>query len=389
MAIAVGAAGAAVGGTTSLALVCPNSVTAGQLLVAGIGGKYPANLPSTPAGWTAAPAAYSGGSGASGVDAGQAYVIYFYKIADGTESGTTVNVTITGGNTCKGSITRFTKTAALEWSVAFAGGSSNTAGLAWAVTADVDPGLQTGDLVFAYSGVNSDIATWSTEAMTATGATFGSATERVDSNTANGDDCAIFASDHPVTAGVSSGVIAYSAVASTTLGNAPAGATIFMRLREIDGATAAITEAADTVVVTGTSTDNGALSITEDADGISIATGTSTDNGAISITEASDTIGATGTSTDNGALATTEADDTLVTTGTNLDNGAATITEAGDTLLFQGVGNSAIGGSLSKTEASDTLVATGTRLSNMTATRILTNLTQGLTITMLEGLCDE
>lgn len=389
MAIAFGSAGAAVGGTTSLAPACPAVVASGNILLLCVGGKYPANLPSTPAGWNLL-TTYSGGAGSSSIDQGNAYCTVFYRVADGTEGSTTITVTVTSGNTCKAQILRYTKSASFEWGIAATGGSQNTGGTAWAVTGDANPNLNSGDMMIAFSGVNSDVASFSLESATAVGVTFGTMTERIDTSTTNGDDCAMFASEHPVTTGPSSAAIVYAATGSATSTNAPAGATMFIRLFELDGSgTLATTEAADTVVATGTSTDNGTLSVTEASDSISIATGTSTDNGAISITEASDAITATGTSTDNGALATTEADDTLVATGTSTDNGAATITEAGDTLLFQGVGNSAIGGSLSKTEASDTLIATGTLTTNMTATRILINLTQGLTITMLEGLCDE
>jgi len=315
MAIAFGSAGAAVGGTTTLAPACPAVVASGNILLLCIGGKYPANLPSTPAGWNLL-TSYSGGAGASGVDIGQAYAIVFYRVADGTEGSTTINVTVTSGNTCKAQILRYTKSASFEWGIAATGGSQNTGGTAWAVTGDADPNLNSGDMMIAFSGVNSDVASFSLESATALGVTFGTMTERIDTSTTNGDDCAMFASEHPVTTGPSSAAIVYAATGSATSTNAPAGATMFVRLFELDGSgTLAITEASDTVVATGTNTDNGALAKTEASDTV-VATGTNTDNGAASITEASDTVVSTGTNTDNGVASITEASDTTVATGT-------------------------------------------------------------------------
>lgn len=222
-----GATAAGTQGTTSCPADYPGSVQAGWLLLLHVSSKYPPNSPSTPAGWTLLAQA-TGGSGASGVDSGQVYSTVYYRIADGTETGT-VTVTVTSGNSCRCRMIWLTKDSAKTWSIAAAIGSDSSADGSWSVTGDANPGITAGDFLLALSTANMDTATFDTHAMSATGATIGSATERYDLAATTGDDLRIFAATADVTAGPASAAPVYTA---TPTGGSPAGAAVIVRARE-------------------------------------------------------------------------------------------------------------------------------------------------------------
>jgi hypothetical protein len=240
MAITRVSEGTAAVGTTSLSVPLPASIAAGNLLVLVVASKYPAAVPTEPTDYRFR-GSFSGGSGASGVDAGQALIsVYTKRVSQAGESGNVV-LTITGGNTCRGRLFQYTKTVNLgtSWGFGFAGGAQNAPGTAWAVTATTDPGLTAGDLVLACSAVNGDGAagttTFSAQALLASGVTIGTEVERDDGLTANGDDLGMFVSEHPIATGTAVAPCTYAATASATSGSTPAGATAFLRLREIPG----------------------------------------------------------------------------------------------------------------------------------------------------------
>ncbi len=232
MTIAFGAAGAFSGGTTSLSLAFPASITAGQMLVMSVGNKYPDATPTTPAGWQLQ-ATITGGAGASGQDTGQIRVSVYTRIADGTESGNQA-VTVTSANSSCGRISRYTKASNTAWGVATATTPQNVANtLSWSATATSNPGIAAGNLVVAISADNSDAFFWTTEAVAATGCTFSGASERTDSGSTQGDDMHLTITEHPCTAGPSTAPPVYTAeLTGTVTVDRPAGATIFLVLRE-------------------------------------------------------------------------------------------------------------------------------------------------------------
>lgn len=232
--------GAAAVGTTSLSVPLPASIATGNLLVLVVSSKYPAAVPAEPTGYRFR-GSFSGGSGASGVDAGQALISVYTKPVSQTGESGNVAVAITGGNVCRGRIFQYTKTAnaGTSWGFAFAGGAQNTPGLAWAVTASTLLDITAGDMVLACSAVNGDgsagTTAFSAQALLATGTTLGTEAEIDDGVTANGDDLGMFVSEHPIATGTASAPCTYAATASATSASTPAGATAFLRLREIPG----------------------------------------------------------------------------------------------------------------------------------------------------------
>jgi hypothetical protein len=239
-------------GTTSAAPSYPASISSGDLLLLTVVNKYPTNGPSTPSGWTLL-RQDSGGNGSAGADSGDVYVTVFYKIADGTETGT-LTVTVTGGNSTGAYITQYRKTGG-TWQIAASGGSDNVTGTAWSVTTADNVNLAVDDFVIAFSGSNSDSGAYSTHAFSSTGITFSARTERIDVSNAQGDDNRLFAASATVTAGSGNNPVTYTATAGLSGANSQCGATVVVRLRQ--GTSTELV--ADTAAYTWSFTDTGFL----------------------------------------------------------------------------------------------------------------------------------
>ena len=234
-AVAFGTSGAVATGSTSLSVPYPASIAAGDLLVLAVGNKYPANAPTTPAGWTLVTNAQAiGGLGTAGNDRGQIYATVFVKQAVGTESGN-LTVSVTGANTSMGRIFRYTKAAGAAWDYAATNGSDATAGTDWSVTGATDPGITSGDVVVVVSSANGNVVTsWAAETVSATGATFTTHTERQDSSSNTGNDMLLVVSDHTVTAGTASAAPVFTMTGTgSPSANSPTGPSVFLRLREV------------------------------------------------------------------------------------------------------------------------------------------------------------
>lgn len=234
MAIAFQTAGTAAVGTTSLSVPYPSGITAGDMLVLSIASKYTPNVPSLPSGWISGLSnnQVSGSNGANGIDTGSATATVFLKIANGTETGN-LAVTVTSGNSCIGRMFRYSKAAAASWDYAFVNGADSTAGTAWSITGNTTLSAIGGDMILATSGINTDGYTYSAQAVTMTGITFGTAVERQDSGTTQGQDCGLVMSEHPVSSGSATVTPTYTMTASSSATNAPAGGTVILRLREV------------------------------------------------------------------------------------------------------------------------------------------------------------
>ena len=228
-----GSIGSAAGGSTSISVAHPSGISAGDLLVLAISNKYPTNGPTTPSGWTALPNYQgSGGSGSPGADTGTVYATVFVKIADGTESGN-LAVTLTSANSSIGQMLRYTKDPASVWSYAAVNGSDNSGGTDWSVTADSNLYVEPGDVVIAVSGINADPYSYSGQAMSLTGVSWTGETERAESSVFTGDDAEVVISEHVVSSGATFGQPTFTMTSSGSATDAPAGATVFLRIRQV------------------------------------------------------------------------------------------------------------------------------------------------------------
>ena len=227
-AVAFGAIGAGAGQVNSINVAYPTGIASGNLLFLCIANKYPPNGPATPTGFTA-PANNQGtgdpGDG-PGIGVGATYATVYYRVADGSESGT-VTVSVTSGNALYGVMARYTN-ATGAWAVGAANGGDSTAGTAWSATMGTDPGVQGGDMVLACNANNNNTSLGSAYALSQTGVTYGTATERLDNSTSFGDDVGIKFADHAVTSGTSSAAPVHTWTASASA----AGGTALLRIRE-------------------------------------------------------------------------------------------------------------------------------------------------------------
>jgi hypothetical protein len=229
--VAFGGIGGTADGSTSLSIPYPSTIAAGDLLIVCIASKDDA-VPAVPAGWML-PANGQGsnaGDGGSTPDRGYGRSTVFIKSAQGTETGSLL-VTIPSGNSAIGAMARYVKGGGF-WSYAAANGRDDIQGVGWFISAGSDPGITAGDIVFVCSGVNSDDPSFAAQAITQSGVVYGTATERVDAGTSEGNDSKVVISEHPVAAGASWGVPAFKMAASQSSVNSPEGSSVLLRIRE-------------------------------------------------------------------------------------------------------------------------------------------------------------
>jgi hypothetical protein len=193
------------GVTTDFTIAWPgSSVAAGRLAVLVMIGKA-YNHTASVSGWTPL-VDYANGTTANGADVGSVHVQVWYKLLDGTESGS-VAVTLSAN------VASATSSAA-----------SNSA------TASTNPGLSANDLLLVVLGLPGDTSTPSSPAVSAMGATFDPVNSLRNSVTNTGFDAGIQIALFPVLTGPSSAPPVY------TWTGMSAGAAAFVRLRESGGA---------------------------------------------------------------------------------------------------------------------------------------------------------
>jgi PKD repeat protein len=230
----VGLLGAVSSGTTGplSSVAYPATTVAGQFLTLDVLCKR-GNAPSTPSGWTLGASA-TAGAGADGARSGTVTLYKFYKIATGSEGGTTFSLSFTGGtDNCLWARINGWANATGYWDVAFATGSDTVPATNVTVVFGTNPGITTGDVVVVVSALNDNVATYSGETLTASGITFALTSERADTQIAIGDGMRQVLCEFSVSSGTASGVATYFATASANTANGPCGPAILMRLREL------------------------------------------------------------------------------------------------------------------------------------------------------------
>lgn len=240
MALATPVAGTAAysaSGGTSVAPSYPAGITSTDVLILIIGQKpSTANggTVTTPSGWTLRHSRQAmGGYGTTlGADTGNTNIyIYTKNTVTGSESGT-LTVTLGTNGVASGVIIRVpTGGGAISY-----GADSNhdiSAGNV-SVTIDSDPGFIAGDLALWSMVIPTDVTTptqFSAHAITATGATFATATELLELDTTTGNDLGGFVAYASVSAGPSSAAATFTATAGGTTTNVR-GPGAVLRIRE-------------------------------------------------------------------------------------------------------------------------------------------------------------
>ena len=229
----VGISGSAIG-VDSLVFTYPGGIAAGDLLVLAISNKYPTNGPTTPSGWTAPTNNQrSGGAGSNGENTGSVYSTVYVKVATGDESGY-LSVSIPSGNCAVGRLLAYRKSgSSWLWAWACTNGVDNIPGTSWSAQGAADPGVTAGDWVVVCSAINSTEHYYVSHAVSQAGITWGASTERADSAVSYNDNCDVVVSDHVAASGNSSGLPTFTMTAWPGATYSPAGASVFLRIREI------------------------------------------------------------------------------------------------------------------------------------------------------------
>lgn len=150
MAVSYGGGTTAVAyGTTSLSVALPASgIVAGDYLVILVGTKPTTATINTPSGWTKLGELASSKGVSAGIDVGDTKIAALGKVADGSESGTSVTVSITSGNTSWGRSTGRWSNGTGAWDIDVATGQDTTAGTAWSATMSPDLPARSGTAGF-------------------------------------------------------------------------------------------------------------------------------------------------------------------------------------------------------------------------------------------------
>jgi len=185
--ITFGAIGTGANGSTTVAPTYPTGITSGQYLVAVItSGATNSETPTAPDGTWTQLATGASTDGTYGVDTGPRRVTAFGRLADGTETGT-VTFSITNGGTCRGTISRFSRSGTGTWQVTGQGANDSTSGTGVSMTF-ASMNWNTGDATLVAVGQRVDGATQSAQSLTASGVTFGALTNRATNAVTTGND---------------------------------------------------------------------------------------------------------------------------------------------------------------------------------------------------------
>lgn len=189
---------------------------------------------TTPSGFTLV-SSITGAGGYSttlAADTGNTNLYLFDKnTVTGSESGT-LSITTSDNNSAMGCFFAYRVAAGYAISLAAATGSDTSAGNV-SITFGSDPGLSSGDEVIVFFGIPTDVTTpiqFSSHAITATGATFGTVAELVEWDSTTGNDIGGVIARASVTGGPSSAAPVYTATAGGTTTNVR-GPAIVLRLR--------------------------------------------------------------------------------------------------------------------------------------------------------------
>ncbi|MGZ0231108.1 hypothetical protein [Streptomyces sp. CPS1] len=236
MTISYVAAGALAQHPNTITPALPAGATAGQLAVLQVlSGSTADSTPATPSGWTLA-GSTSGGGGTFGASAGPRRLTWFVRVLAGQDTAPTTAIPSgTTGSLIAGRIITLARTAGTDWRWATTFGDDQTSGTGFSAVGATALTWKTGDWALIGYGIASSTGSYSAEAISATGITFGAVTEQADTavTTGNGATLAL------ATTAVSSGTATLGPTVTATLGTASTGIAGVLRVREASSAIAA------------------------------------------------------------------------------------------------------------------------------------------------------
>lgn len=354
--VSFGAIGTGVNGSTSINVGAVSGITAGDYLTLHVtSGATNSETPSTPSGWTLL-ATGASTDGTFGLDTGPRRATVFGKVAGASEGS--VTVTLTNGNTMRGTMARWTPAnRGYAWDVVAEGANDSTSGTGVSMTTAAI-NWAVGDAACVVVGQRVDGATQSSQSLTASGTTFGTRTNRASTAVTTGNDHRhVVDTFAAVTTGGGSAATtwAYTASASVSAGG------VVVRLREVPPTVLGQVYTTKLTIpeAAGSGGISGSASITQGANTLE-ASGQVAVSGSGSTTQGANTLAATGQLDIQGSAASTQGDTTVAATGGGATpiTGSASITQGDNTCAATGV--LAVQGYLSAAQAGNTVAATGT-----------------------------
>lgn len=236
---ATGTASGAADAVTAVTTTVGAGVQPQDLSVLAVVAKPYTTVIDTPAGWQKIAQATSGGT-ASGPSTGSIVTALFVR--QGVAAGTVIPVTQSGANSMAAAVSTF-GTDKTAWDVAsWSTGAQSADAVNYAATATTSMAQAGGDVLYGSTGLNASGGTQGSAVFGGLGGvTQGTNVGLASVGSTVGDRSRLYIREVPLTAGTTGGAptLSFSNTASSS------GATIFLRLRDIQGSQASLTVSAD------------------------------------------------------------------------------------------------------------------------------------------------
>lgn len=235
----------------------PAGATAGRLAVLQVVSAHTdESVPTTPSGWNLA-GTFSGGGGVFGAAAGPRRLTFFTRVLAGSDAVPSTRIPSgSTGSLVAGRVLVLDRSAGTGWRWAASFGEDTSSGTGFSAAASTALTWAAGDFTVLGYGVCVSTASATAEAITATGITFGTVTERADDSVTDGHDARLISA----TCSVSSGSGTQAPTITATLAAAATGVAGALRIREASAAIAATAQTVspprNLVSVTGMTAEN-------------------------------------------------------------------------------------------------------------------------------------
>ncbi|MCQ9178739.1 hypothetical protein KMT30_06775 [Streptomyces sp. IBSBF 2953] len=213
----------------------PAGATSGRLAILQVVSGHPNDsIPSTPSGWTLIES-FSGGGGSFGSGTGPRRLTWFARVLIGSDAAPTTTLPTGTGSLLAGHIHVLSRSAGTGWRWGSSSGEDTSSGTGFSVVAAASLTWAVGDFALIGYALPVSTASLTAEAVTATGITFGTVTERADDQVTSGNAGRFGAATGSVTAGsgTQAATLAATAAVATT------GVAGVLRVREASAALAA------------------------------------------------------------------------------------------------------------------------------------------------------
>lgn len=205
------------------------SPAAGQLALLVVASGHSLDpTPSTPSGWSLVDS-FSGGGGTFGANAGPRRLTFFARELAGSDTAPTTAIPSgSAGSVIAARIFTFTRTAGTGWRWTSAYGEDTASGTGFSAASSTALTFAAGDYVWMSYAISHGSNSLTAEAISASGITFGTVTERTDTAVATGDGVTLTTASSTVSSGTGS----HTPTVSATLASASIGVAGVVRLRE-------------------------------------------------------------------------------------------------------------------------------------------------------------